>query len=484
MVNEKIPVDSYKTYKKPLKDIIMLVMICTFSTVISFVLSHVGIGRENALMVFLVGVLVVTAVTKGYIHGAIASILSVMLFNYFFTEPFYTFLINEAKDLVLILFFLIASLISSSMTSKFQQQAMIAKRNERTARLLYEITKGFLHITGTDNIIQKGINYVAEYTGYPCRIKMDSIDEYFYSPNANNEADYKDQEIYKVQIKGLASPIGTLEITNAKLPIPSEDYMLIKSIVYQMAVILDREFIYNEREKIKIAMESELLKSTLLRSISHDLRTPLTGIIGATELILDSLDKLDTQTLKKLVNDIKEESSWLYNSVQNILDMTMISDATMALKKDYEAVDDLINQSLTLLPQLTSSGRLTVSVPDDIILIHVDGRLIVHVLVNLLDNAYKHSGEDSLIELKAYFENNSFVFEIIDNGSGISPELSDTLFEGFVTLNKDIADGKRGVGLGLAICKAIVNAHNGSIVATNQSTGGAVFKILLPLEEM
>ena len=147
-------------------------------------------------------------------------------------------------------------------------------------------------------------------------------------------------------------------------------------------------------------------------------------------------------------------------------------------------MDDLINQSLTLLPQLTSSGRLTVSVPDDIILIHVDGRLIVHVLVNLLDNAYKHSGEDSLIELKAYFENNSFVFEIIDNGSGISPELSNTLFEGFVTLNKDIADGKRGVGLGLAICKAIVNAHNGSIVATNQSTGGAVFKILLPFEEM
>ena len=125
---------------------------------------------------------------------------------------------------------------------------------------------------------------------------------------------------------------------------------------------------------------------------------------------MDSLDKLDPQSLKKLVTDIKEESSWLYNSVQNILDMTMISDDRMALKKDYEAVDDLINQTLTLLPQLTSSGRLKVSIPDDIVLIHVDGRLIVHVLVNLLDNAYKHSGEDSKIELKAYFENDCVVF--------------------------------------------------------------------------
>ncbi len=483
MGNEGIPDASKVTNNKPLLDIIRLILICILSTTISIALNNIGVGKENVLMVFLMGVLVITAVTKGYIYGAIASILSVMLFNYFFTEPFYSFIMNEAKDYMLILFFLIASLISSSMTSKFQQQAIIAKRNERTARLLYEITKGFLHVTGIDNIVKKGINYITDYTGYQCRVKLDCFENVFCSPNVSNEI-YEEQEIYKIPIKGLAKQMGTLEIINEKLPIPSENNMLIKAIVYQMAMILDREFMYNEREKIKVDMESEHLKSTLLRSISHDLRTPLTGIIGATELILDSLDKLDTQSLKKLVTDIKEESSWLYNSVQNILDMTMISDDRMALKKDYEAVDDLINQTLTLLPQLTSSGRLKVSIPDDIVLIHVDGRLIVHVLVNLLDNAYKHSGEDSKIELKAYFENDCVVFEIIDNGSGISPELSDTLFEGFVTLNNDIADGRRGVGLGLAICKAIVNAHNGSITATNQSTGGAVFKIVLPVEEM
>lgn len=482
MRKEEMTVASQITNNKPLSDVIRLILVCTLSTVISVALSKIGIGKENALMVFIVGVLVVTAVTSGYIYGAIASVLSVMLFNYFFTEPLYTFFMNEAKDYVLVLFFLIASLISSSMTSKFQQQAIIAKRNERIARLLYEITKGFLYVTGTDNIVQKGINYITDYTGYQCRVKLDSSENVFCSPDVTNEV-YEGQEAYKIPIKGLANQLGAIEIITEKLP-PSENNMLIKAIVYQMAMILDREFIYNEREKIKVAMESEHLKSTLLRSISHDLRTPLTGIIGASELILDSFDTLDPQSIKKLVTDIKEESSWLFNSVQNILDMTMISDDRMALKRDYEAVDDLINQTLTLLPQLTSSGRLNVSVPDDIILIHVDGRLIVHVLVNLLDNAYKHSGEDSQIKLKAYFENDCVVFEIIDDGSGISPEISDKLFEGFVTLNKDIADGRRGVGLGLAICKAIVNAHTGSITATNQSAGGAVFKIVLPVEEM
>ncbi len=483
MRNEANATDSFGTEKKPLKDIIRLILVCALSAVISIGLSELGIGKENALMVFLVGVLTVTAVTRGYIYGAIASVFSVILFNYFFTEPFYTFFMNEAKDFMLVIFFLIASLISSSMTSKFQQQAIIAKRNERTARMLYEITKGFLYVTGTENIVQKGIKYITDYTGYECRINLDTLEDVFYSPNSVDQVS-EEQEIYKIPIKGLANQIGVLEIINAKLPISSEDNMLIKAIVYQMAVILDREFIYNEREKIKITMESERLKSTLLRSISHDLRTPLTGIIGASELILDSFDELDSQSIKKLVTDIREESSWLFNSVQNILDMTMISDDKMALKKDYEAVDDLINQTLTLLPQLTSSGRLHVSTPDDIILIHVDGRLIVHVLVNLLDNAYKHSGEDTQIVLKAYFENECVVFEIIDNGSGIDSELSETLFEGFVTMNKEIVDGKRGVGLGLAICKAIVNAHHGSITATNQSTGGAVFRIVLPVEEM
>lgn len=461
-----------------------LIMICIISTIVSIVMNSVGIGKENTLMVFLVGVLTVTSLTRGYIYGAVAAILSVLLFNYFLTQPIHTLVISYSQDFILIVFFLIASLISSKMTSKFQHQTEVAKRNERTARLLYDITKGFLNVTGKDNIVLKGINYIKDYVGYQCYVKLDSEEKYFCTPGLAEYDANKKLDKYNIPIKGVANQIGTMEIVDIKLPLSSENNMIIKTIIYQMALVLDREFIYNEREKIKITMESERLKSTLLRSVSHDLRTPLTGIVGASELILDSYDNLDTKSIKKLVSDIKEESIWLINSVQNILDMTRISEGKLTVNKDYEAVDDLINQALTHVPHLTTSGRLHVSAPEDIILVMVDGRLMVQVLVNLLDNAYKHSGEDTQIFLRAYQDGNNVIFEVADNGIGIDSKIRDTLFDGFVTHNKNIADGSRGVGLGLAICKAIVTAHNGIITVSNQVTGGAIFKMSLPIEEM
>ena len=143
-----------------------------------------------------------------------------------------------------------------------------------------------------------------------------------------------------------------------------------------------------------------------------------------------------------------------------------------------------MSQAIIHVPQLTSSGRLHVSTPEDIILLSVDGRLMVHVLVNLLDNAIKHSGEDTQIFLNAYRDDKQVIFEIADNGIGIDSTICDTLFDGFVTLHNDVADGRRGVGLGLAICKAIVTAHKGCITSENQKTGGALFRISLPAEEI
>jgi two-component system sensor histidine kinase KdpD len=248
-----------------------------------------------------------------------------------------------------------------------------------------------------------------------------------------------------------------------------------------MAIVLDREFIYEERQKIKIDMESERLKSTLLRSISHDIRTPLTSIKGASELILE--EKLDYDNIKKLVSDIYDESTWLIKTVQNILDMTRISEGKLTVNKNYESVDDIVNQTLTLVPQFRASGMLQVLIPEEIILIPVDGRLFVQVLVNLLDNAYKHAGENAQIILKVSANDKTAVFEVSDNGSGIAPSIINNIFEGFVSYHKNnIVDGSLGVGLGLTICKEIVKAHNGSITAENLKNGGALFKIVLPLE--
>jgi two-component system sensor histidine kinase KdpD len=292
-----------------------------------------------------------------------------------------------------------------------------------------------------------------------------------------------EMDLYILPIHDLSNNMGVVMMAGVKLPLTYEEDILIKTVVYQMALVLDREFIYNERERIKLAMESEHLKSTLLRSISHDIRTPLTGIMGASSLILDSYDSLDEISLKRLASDINEESARLITSVQNILDMTRISEGHLVVKKEYEAVEDLINQAVTQVAWFVSQNRLKVNIPEDILLVETDGRLMVQVLVNLLDNAYKHSGNESVIILRVFRRDQRVIFEVEDNGPGVDETIKNTLFEGFVTMPRNISDSSRGVGLGLAICKAIVEAHGGNISAHNKPEGGAIFRVELPCEE-
>lgn len=463
--------------------VIRVIVVCFISTLFSIAMNELGIGKENTLMVFIVGILTVSIVTRGYAYSAVAAVISVMMFNYLFTQPIHSLAISNTQDIVLMVFFLTASLISSTITSKLQYQTEVSKSNERTARLLYEITKGFINVTGNENIILRGINYIKEYVGYDCYVKLNNESKIYNSEGIPDYEEIKKEHILLIPIKGVAKQRGDVQLVNVNCPLSTEQDMIVKTIVYQMAIVLDREFIYEERQKIKIDMERERLKSTLLRSISHDIRTPLTGIKGASELISDSYDNLDGETIKKLASDIYDESTWLMMTVQNILDMTRISEGKLSITKSYEAVDDIVNQTLALVPKMASSGRLHVSVPDEIVLLSVDGRLIVQVLVNLLDNAYKHAGENAEVNLRAYREEDSFIFEVSDDGEGINPLIINKIFEGFVTHQRNnVADGCLGVGLGLTICMEIINAHNGTITAENLKNGGAAFKVKLPLE--
>ncbi|MDD2495068.1 MAG: DUF4118 domain-containing protein [Tissierellia bacterium] len=466
-----------------LKYILSVILICFISTLLSIVMNKIGISKENTLMVFIVGVLAVSIVTRGYIYSAIASIINVLMFNLLFTEPIYSFEISNIQDIILMAFFLTASLISSTMTTKLQHQTEISKRNERTAKVLYEITKGFFNVTGNENTIIKGISYIKDYVGYDCYVMLDNDVKIYKTDGIPNYDAISKDNIILIPIKGIGKQRGTVQIINANSPLSNENDMIVKTIVHQMSIVLDREFIYDERQKIKIDIERERLKSTLLRSISHDIRTPLTGIKGASELILDSYDNLDANSIKKLTSDIYDESVWLIKTVQNILDMTRISEGRLTITKNYEAADDIVNQAITLIPSLNFKNRLHVSIPDEIVLVPVDGRLIVQVIVNLLDNSYKYAGEDAQIFLKVYTKNKFIIFEVSDNGIGINPSIIDKIFEGFVSYHKNnIADGSRGFGIGLTICKEIVTAHNGSITAKNSKTGGAIFTVKLPLE--
>lgn len=459
-----------------------LILILLATTLASIALNKLGVGKENILMIFMVGVLLITAFTKGYAFGIIASCVSVMIFNYFFTEPLNTFVINSTNDMVLILFFLVASVISSSLTSRFQRQLIISKRNEQTAKLLHDISHSFLNVTSECNIIQHGIGYIKRNIGYHSIVALDESGE---SYSSDDFIPGDEERCTELSIMGMAKRLGTLKVYDENRNLNKELEWLVNAVAAQMGIALDREFVYNERENTRIAMEREHLKSNLLRSIGHDLRTPLAGIAGASSYIVKRGNSLDRESIERLAGDINEQAVWLTTLVENILNMTRIENDKLEVNKQCEVVDDIASEAVTHVVGL-NKRPFKITLPNDVIAVPMDGKMIIQVLVNLLDNAVKHTSTNCPIELIINQKHGYLEFNVADGGPGIGKAVSihENLFDAFVTSGKTGADGKKGIGLGLAICKDVVKAHGGKITTGTSHLGGALFTFTIPYTEV
>ncbi len=456
-----------------------LIIIITITTIGSIALNRFGIDKENILMIYMVGVLLVTALTRGYRFGILASFVSVMSFNYFFTEPVHTFAMYNTNDIALIFFFLIASIISSSLTARFQRQLLISQKNEQTAKLLYEVTQRLLNVTGEDNIIYQGIRFLKEYTGYNSSVEIQENNRIYLSDGFKPNIDDKRTDL---PIMGLAKKLGTLKVYDGVKNLNMEQKWVVETVAAQLGIALDREYVYNERANIGIAMEREHTKSNLLRSISHDLRTPLTGIAGASSYIVQRINTLERENIGRLAGDINEQAVWLTTLVENMLNMTRIDNGKLTVNKQIEVLDDVVNEVIGHVVGL-SERSFKIILPDDLIAIPMDGKMIVQVLINLLDNAVTHTPKNCPIELEVKKIQGYVEFNVADGGAGIDPSVKNDLFEAFVTSGKTGADGKKGIGLGLAICKAVIRAHGGSIKMGTSHLGGALFTFTLPYSE-
>jgi two-component system sensor histidine kinase KdpD len=245
---------------------------------------------------------------------------------------------------------------------------------------------------------------------------------------------------------------------------------------------LERQYLSDEQRHILIESEKEKMRSNLLRAISHDLRTPLTGILGASSTILENGDSIDKVMHNKLLLNIKEDSQWLIRMVENLLSVTRINEGTMNVSKSPEAVEEIVAEALSRIKKRFINRKITVKVPTIFLLVPMDGTLIEQVLINLLENAIKHSPEDSLVEVEVKKNGNFAVFEVIDYGEGIAEQDLPYLFEGYISNEKHSTDSARGMGVGLSICMSIIKAHNGKMEAVNKKSGGAIFRFMLPLE--
>ena len=228
--------------------------------------------------------------------------------------------------------------------------------------------------------------------------------------------------------------------------------------------------------------QNEQLRADLLRSVSHDLRTPLTSISGNADMLLDPHCNLDESSSRALLRDIYDDATWLAGVVENLLTVTRLDNDKIRLKADVELVDDVVANALRHVSPDVSEHELGVSTSEEMLLVRMDGRLMMQVVVNLVNNAIAYTPKGSHISLAVRREGERAIVEVADDGPGIPPEDQPHVFEAFYTSNSAVADGRRGIGLGLSVCKSIVDAHGGSIEYSDAVPHGAVFSVSLPLE--
>jgi len=497
-----------------ISDAMKTIAIPASATLLCMGLNILDIGNQNIIMMYILSVLIVSRVTTGYAYGIAASVISVLAFNFFFTVPYFTFnAIQPGYPITFVIMFF-AAVITSTSTVRIKTQARLSAEREHRTNVLYEINSKLLTTRGIENIVEMTNEYATKLFERSSVFYTKNQDNYlsaaFMQSSSEEDASFmlKDDEravanwvFLNKKIAGAGT--GTLRGASAfYAPIVSQDKVLgvigiscIKGILdqnsrlfldiitSQVAMALERQYLTNEQQRILLDSEKEKMRSNLLRAISHDLRTPLTGILGASSTILENGDRIDKETHDKLVSNIVEDSQWLIRMVENLLSVTRINEGTMNVTKTLEAAEEIVSEAISRIRKRFPNRKINVQVPEELLMVPMDGTLIEQVLINLLENAVKHSPDDSVIEVNVKKSGQrSAIFEVIDNGEGIAEEDFPYLFESYVPDGKRSSDSSRGMGIGLSICMSIVKAHQGKMEAANRKTGGAVFTFELPLE--
>ncbi len=233
-------------------------------------------------------------------------------------------------------------------------------------------------------------------------------------------------------------------------------------------------------EKLRADAEKEKLRGNLLRAVSHDLRTPLTSILGATSTVLDNDDRIEPEKRRQLLREVHEDAEWLLRVVENLLSITRIGEAPAQIQKQPEAVEEIVAEAVHKFKKRYGHTPLRVQVPPALLMAPMDAILIEQVLINLLENAALHAHADQ-VELSVWQRGDAAVFEVADNGVGIDESVFPHLFDG--QLHAAGNDRTKNMGIGLSVCMSIIKAHGGAMEAENRPVGGAAFRFTLPMEE-
>lgn len=362
-IQNKVVIITEKTLKKLVKEFLITIGFLSIATVIGMLLIYIGFTESNVTMVYLLCVLLISIFTNGYIWSVAGSLVSVVLMNFFLTEPRFTLHTYDTGYPLTCVIMLAASMLTGTLESKLKKHVRMSE-----------------------------------------------------------QAAYREK---------------TLQ-----------------------------------------------LRANLLRTISHDLRTPLTSISGNANNLMYNYDKLDNDTREQIFTDIYDDSEWLISLVENILFVTRFEDGTVTLNMSDQLIDEVIAEALKHINRKSCEHKIHVDCGKELLLVRMDVRLIIQVIINIVDNAIKYTQEGSDIYIKARKEGRYVIISVEDNGEGIPDDMKENVFDTFFTCNNEIADNRRSLGLGLSLCKTIINAHGSELELRDNTPHGCIFEFKLQLSEV
>ena len=499
--------------KPSAKDYFLTVFIFAVCTFIGLLFQKLNFTDTNIVTIYILGVLVTSIVTDGYLCSVAGSFLSVVLFCFFLTEPRMSFQTYAVGYPVTFLIMLISSVLTGALAAKLKTHAKLSAQLAFRTQVLFDTDRLMQKAKGETEILDVTCTQLIRLlnrniTAYVVENGALSGGKLFSGEKENTEDFLTSEEqqtarwAYENRQRAGASTqhfsqakclylairsgnnvYGVIGIPLQKETLDSFEYSILLSVINECALAMENAQNAMEKEKNAVLAKNEQLRADLLRAISHDLRTPLCSISGNADMLISNSDRLDKATKHQIYTDIYDDSEWLIGVVENLLSITRLNDGRLKFKFTDQLLDEVIAESLRHISRKHDDYKIMTDC-EELVLVRMDVRLIIQVLVNLIDNAIKYTPPGSVICIRGIKTDGKAQISVEDNGPGIPEEMKPHIFEMFYTGKTTVADSHRSLGLGLALCHSIIEAHNGTLILTDHAPHGCNFIFTLPLSEV
>ncbi len=492
------------------------IAICVATTLLGMLLYHKlgyrpGLPGEdphqfsntNVLMIDLLAVCLI-ALRFGRGPAIVASILSVGAFDFTVVPPYFSFAVSDYQYFITFGVMFVTALVISTLTDRLQQHGELARQGERRTAALLELSRELAAIREKKEILSAAIRHISAVFDCKVGILLADQDSHLIMGASNWDLQLDEKELGVAQWafehdqpagkttatlpsasglyvalrsgQGRAGVLGIVGETANQFADPDR-FHLLEAFASQTALAIDRAMLAEEAQRAWARVEAEYIRNTLLSAVSHDLRTPLAVITGTASTLLEAGHAITEPERKELLCAISEEAEHMEHFINNLLDMTRLESGGLQPKRELYPLQELVAAALQRLRKRTERRQLLIDIPADLPLLFVDGTLFEQVLINLLDNALQYTPEDSPIEIQGKIENNGITITVADHGPGLPTDDPNRVFQKF--FRSAMGTNHRGIGLGLAIVRGIVELHGGTIEAHNRQDGGAAFMITL-----